>query len=187
LRPVAIPAKQPADEETDVQERAHDRRGREQTRACRSQELIQSDAGARSRQIDGPHVMKRHAGKKVVNPQWQPFELLCRNLGHPASLVVNEVQSLDRRIGIGLTEDRFQEVLGAGGASHPNNDWPHTRLSDQLKCQEGATLPFCRNHFCYKSNQLAIAGNAESIPIWEFLLLDHSRSELGKERCLTLA
>jgi hypothetical protein len=34
--------------------------------------------------------MKRHAGKKVVNPQWQPFELLCRDLGHRASLVVNE-------------------------------------------------------------------------------------------------
>ena len=41
--------------------------------------------------------------------------------------------------------------------------------------------------FNNQSNQLAIAGNAESIPIWEFLLLDHSRSELGKERCLTLA
>jgi len=44
----------------------------------------------RTRQIDGPHVMKRHAGKKVVNPQWQLFELLCRDLGHRASFVVNQ-------------------------------------------------------------------------------------------------
>ncbi len=66
----AIPTKPPADEETDVQERAHERRGCEQTCACCPQELIQRDAGARTRQIDGPHVMKRHAGKKVVNPQW---------------------------------------------------------------------------------------------------------------------
>jgi hypothetical protein len=42
------------------------------------------------RQIDGPHVMKRHAGKKVVNSQWQPFELLCRDLGHRAPFVVNQ-------------------------------------------------------------------------------------------------
>ena len=34
---LAIPAKQPANEETDVQERAHDRRGRKQTRASRPQ------------------------------------------------------------------------------------------------------------------------------------------------------
>jgi hypothetical protein len=26
--------------------------------------------------------MKRHAGKKVVDPQWQPFELLARDLWH---------------------------------------------------------------------------------------------------------
>jgi hypothetical protein len=29
--------------------------------------------------------MERHAGKKVVNPQWQPFELLRRDLWHRAS------------------------------------------------------------------------------------------------------
>ena len=34
--------------------------------------------------------MKRHPGKKVVNPQWQPFELVRRNLGHRASFVVHE-------------------------------------------------------------------------------------------------
>src|SRR5260370_37365888 len=83
-------SKGPGDEETDVEERAHDRRGCEQTRACRPQKLIQRDAGARPRQIDGPYVMKRHTSKKVVNPQWQPFELLCRDLGHRASLAVRE-------------------------------------------------------------------------------------------------
>jgi hypothetical protein len=31
--------------------------------------------------------MKRHAGKKVVNTQWQPFELLWRDPGHQASFV----------------------------------------------------------------------------------------------------
>jgi hypothetical protein len=31
--------------------------------------------------------MKRKAGKKVVDPQWQPFELLCQDLGHRASFV----------------------------------------------------------------------------------------------------
>ena len=34
--------------------------------------------------------MKRHAGKKGVNPQWQPFELVRRDLWHRASFVVNE-------------------------------------------------------------------------------------------------
>jgi hypothetical protein len=33
------------------------------------QELIQRDAGARPWQIDSPHIMKRHADKKVVNVQ----------------------------------------------------------------------------------------------------------------------
>jgi hypothetical protein len=86
---LAIPAKPLADEETDVQERVHERRGRAQTRACRPQELIQRDAGACPRQINGPRVMKRHAGKKVVNPQGQPFELLDRDAWHGTFLVVS--------------------------------------------------------------------------------------------------
>jgi hypothetical protein len=72
---------------------------------------------------------------------------------------------LDRRLG--LTQDSFQELLGASGASHADDYWPHTRLGDELECQEGATLPFCHNHFRYNRNPLAIAGNAESIPISE--------------------
>jgi hypothetical protein len=87
---LTIPTKEPTDEETGVQERAHGRRARERTRACRPQELIQRDTGSRPRQIDGPHIMKRHAGKKVVNPQWQPFELLRRDLWHRVPFVVNE-------------------------------------------------------------------------------------------------
>jgi hypothetical protein len=63
-----IPTKEPADEETSIEERAHD--GRAVTRARRALKLIQRDARACPRQIDGPHVMKRHSGKKVVNPQW---------------------------------------------------------------------------------------------------------------------
>jgi hypothetical protein len=169
------------------------------SRVCRPQKLVQRDAGAPSRQIDGPHVMKRHAGKKVVNPQWQPFELLRRDLWHRASFVVNECYRdvtpttsqlpscrplLDRRIG--PTQDSFQEVLGTSGASHADDYWPHTRLGDELECQEGATLPFCHNHFRHNQNPFAIARNAESIPIREFLSLDHSRPKLGKERCFTL-
>jgi hypothetical protein len=60
-------------------------------------------------------------------------------------------------------------------------------LGNQLERQEGATLPSCHNHFRYHRNALAIAGNAESIPIAKFFRLDHSRPELGEERCLTLA
>jgi hypothetical protein len=29
--------------------------------------------------------MERHAGKKLMNPQWQPLELLRRDLWHLAS------------------------------------------------------------------------------------------------------
>jgi hypothetical protein len=32
--------------------------------------------------------MKRHAGKKVMNPQWQPFELSRRDLWHRTSSAV---------------------------------------------------------------------------------------------------
>jgi hypothetical protein len=63
-----VPTEEPADEKTDAQERAHDERGPERTPACGPQELIQRDAGAHPRQINGPHVMERHAGKKVMNP-----------------------------------------------------------------------------------------------------------------------
>jgi hypothetical protein len=35
--------------------------------------------------------MKRHAGKKVVNPQWQPFELLRRDLWHQVSFAVSPI------------------------------------------------------------------------------------------------
>jgi hypothetical protein len=50
-----------------------------------------------------------------------------------------------------------------------------------------ATFALSHNQFHYKPNPLAIAGNAESIPITEFFRIDHSRPKLGEERCLTLA
>lgn len=83
---LAIPTEDPANEETDVHERVHERRGCERERACRPQKLVQRDAGARPLQIDGPHVMNRHAGKKVVNPQWQPFDSCVEICGieHPS-------------------------------------------------------------------------------------------------------
>jgi hypothetical protein len=46
------------------------------------QELIQRDAGAPMRQFDGPNVVKRYVGEKVVNPKWKLFEILSRDLGH---------------------------------------------------------------------------------------------------------
>jgi hypothetical protein len=92
---------------------------------------------------------------------------------------------LDRRVG--LTQDRFQEVLGTNRASHADDYWPHTRLGDELECQEGATSPFCHNHFRYTRNPFAIARKAESVPIPEFFRLDHSGPKVRKERCLTLA
>src|SRR5262245_55791563 len=82
---LVIPTEEAADGETDVQERAHDRGGSQRPRARGPEELIQRDAGAHSRQLDGPHVMKRNAGKKVMNPQWQPLKLLRRDLWHRAS------------------------------------------------------------------------------------------------------
>jgi hypothetical protein len=92
---------------------------------------------------------------------------------------------LERRNG--LTQDSFQEGLGASGAGHADEYWPHTRLGGELECQEGAALPFCHNQFGYSRNPFAIAGKAESIAVREFLGIDHSRPKLGKERCLTLA
>jgi hypothetical protein len=32
--------------------------------------------------IYDPSVMKGHASEQVVNPQWEPFEFLCRDLRH---------------------------------------------------------------------------------------------------------
>src|SRR6266498_1474297 len=88
--------------------------------------------------------MKRHAGKKGVNPQWQLFELLRRDLWHWASFVVNECfyldvapttsqlpscrPLLDRRIG--CTQDSFQEVFGASG-SRGNTPFPPQSFSPQ--------------------------------------------------------
>jgi hypothetical protein len=79
-----IPTEESTDEETDVQEGADDRRRGERTRAGGPQELSQRDAGAPPWQIDGPHVVERHAGQKVMNPQGQPFELVGRDLWHQA-------------------------------------------------------------------------------------------------------
>src|SRR6266481_5747707 len=74
----------------------------------------------------------------------------------------------------------IQELLATSGASYADDYRSHIRLGNQLERQERATLPFCHYHFRYNLNPLAIAGNAESIPIREFLNLDHSRP---KERC----
>jgi hypothetical protein len=87
---LAIPAKQPANEETDVQERADDRRGHEQTRACRPQKLIPGDAGARTRQIDGPHVMKRHAWQESREPAAAAVRTLVSRSGASGLLHANE-------------------------------------------------------------------------------------------------
>jgi len=91
-----IPTKEPADEETHAHQRAHARRKRERTPGCRPYELIQRDARARPRQINRPHIMKRHTREKVVNPQWQPFELFCRDLRHRASFAALLLFDLSR-------------------------------------------------------------------------------------------
>ena len=44
--------------------------------AYRPQELMERHSYSPTRQIDGPNVVKPHSSKKIVNPQWQPFELL---------------------------------------------------------------------------------------------------------------
>src|SRR5262249_39065315 len=100
---LTIPSEEPADEETDAQERAHDWRGRERHRAGGPQELIERDVGAYPWQIDGPHIMQRHAGKKVVDPQGKPLELLRRDLWHRALLVgpACAVSTAPARLGYG--------------------------------------------------------------------------------------
>src|SRR5262249_27781891 len=75
------------EEETEVQEGACRLRRCEQARACRPEELIQCDARATPRQIDGPHIIKRNSAKKVVHPQLQTLELVCRDLRPLASLL----------------------------------------------------------------------------------------------------
>jgi hypothetical protein len=50
---LAIPAKQPADEETDVQERAHERRGCAQTSACSQASQIRASSQGYLNDIQG--------------------------------------------------------------------------------------------------------------------------------------
>src|SRR5206468_10372108 len=52
-RRLAIPSKEPPDEETNIHECAHDRREWERTPACRPQKLMQRNTRARPWQING--------------------------------------------------------------------------------------------------------------------------------------
>src|ERR1051326_655896 len=79
---LAVPAKYASDKQTNVQERPRRKRQVKLARTCHPQELIQRNARPRSRQVYGPHVVKRHTRKKIVNPEWQPFELSLSNLWH---------------------------------------------------------------------------------------------------------
>src|SRR5882757_2345819 len=91
------------------------------------------------------------------------------------------------KIRLELTEDSLHELLGPSGAGHADDYRSPIRLRHQLECQERAALPFSHNHFRDHRNALAVAGNAESIAIREFLSLDDSSPKLGQERCLALA
>jgi hypothetical protein len=66
----------------DVQERANEWRGNERTPAGGPQELIQCDAGADPWQIDGPRIVQWYTGEEGMDPEWQPFELVRRDLWH---------------------------------------------------------------------------------------------------------
>jgi len=57
----------------------------------------------------------------------------------------------------------------------------------QLKCQEGTTLPLRRDYGGHERDRLSIAGQAEGVPIRDFLDLGDSGTKPGKERGLTLA
>src|SRR5262245_3081304 len=81
---LAIPAEEPAHKEPNAQERAHDRRGCEWQRTGHSHELVQRDPRPSPRQIDDPHVVERHASEEVMNPEWEPSELLRRDTWHRA-------------------------------------------------------------------------------------------------------
>jgi hypothetical protein len=83
--------------------------------------------------------------------------------------------------------DSFQEVLTTSGASDADDDWPHTRLGDELECQEGATLALCHKQFRYKPDPLAITRKPKSVTFLKFFSFNDSRPESGKESRLALA
>src|SRR6202022_5168495 len=87
----------------------------------------------------------------------------------------------------GLHKIAFKNSLVSAGPVTRTITGPILGWATNSNVKKGATLPFCHNHFRYSRNPLAIAGNAESIPIREFLSLDHSRPKLGEERRRTLA
>jgi hypothetical protein len=126
----------------------------------------------------------QNANGRMMQPEVESME--CHRDGTPTPSQPPSCRPLLDRC-IGLTQDSFQEILATSGASHADDYWPHIRLGHELERQEGAALPFCHNHFRYHRNPLAIAGNAESVTIAEFLSLDDSRPKLGEQRCLTLA
>jgi hypothetical protein len=105
--------------------------------------------------------MKRHTGKKVVNPQWQTFELLSGDLWHSGllrgialaffdlprtdkmeavdessttSLIANNSPRMPLGRCLKLAVDGSQELLCTGRASHSNNQWPHIGEGSNLKC-----------------------------------------------------
>ena len=49
---------------------------------AKDRSLIECDSGARVRQINGPNVVQGHSMQKLMNTQWQAFELSSRNLWH---------------------------------------------------------------------------------------------------------
>src|SRR5215470_16361340 len=77
-----IPAENPADHKTHLEQHACGRREHRPTLTGCTQELIECDSGTRMRHINSPNIVQRHSCKERVNTQGQLFELACRNLWH---------------------------------------------------------------------------------------------------------
>src|SRR5215469_10455775 len=118
--------------------------------------------------------MKRHAGKKVVNTEWQPVEFLCPDLWHRAPIRCSSRYRLKERPSVGsergcpilprfvrkggivlsaltavglLAQDGSQELLCIGSADHANHQGSPIGESSHLKRQKGAAFALRNQQF----------------------------------------
>jgi hypothetical protein len=166
----AVPAKLLADQETDFDESAHDRRRCTGKGVC-PHKFIQRDAGAYPRQLHGPNVVKRHASKKTVNPQWQPFKFLRRDLWHRPLRCPQLCEGV-LRTPFSLTQDASQECLCASRACDANNYRPHIGLRKQIERQETTAFPLRHDQVRCQLNRFTVTRKAKGISVLKVLSLN---------------
>src|SRR5579872_2508093 len=79
------------------------------------------------------------------------------------------IRGRGKRIANRLLQDAFQKLFGARRAGHAEGEGAHIGLSDQLKCQERAALPFSRNQFRRQRKPFLVPGEMKGIPAWKVL------------------